>query len=283
MASIISRVPSSIRRRRGQSAPVESDLPPVPDAPEVPEDDTDVFIEMTLQEHLEELRSRIMKAALAVMAGIFVGVFFAFRVIDLVADQANVPTDQLQVINPTEPFTVYFKVVLYIAVAVAMPVLIWQFLMFVAPGLTGREKRIVFLSVPFVFLMFVAGVSFAFFVLVPRALEFLSTFGSDQFEWNPRAEDVLSFYMRMMLGVGLIFQLPIIMVAVSLLGVMNARRYARGRKFALILGMVAAAVITPTPDPFNMMLVAIPTYGLYEIGIILTWFVGRRRQRAAGV
>jgi sec-independent protein translocase protein TatC len=171
--------------------------------------------------------------------------------------------------------------VLYIAISFAMPVLIYQFLMFVAPGLTRKEKRIVYASVPFVVMMFVIGVLFAFFVLVPRALDFLSNWGNDVFDWQPRAEDIISFYLRLMMGVGILFQLPILMVALSLIGVMTVRRYARGRKFALILGMVAAAIITPTPDPFNMMLLAIPTYGLYELGIALTWFVARLRRQSA--
>lgn len=279
MASIISRVPSPIRRRRGEPLEAEPDVPPVPD--DQFEDDEDVFIEMTLQEHLEELRKRIMYSSLAILAGIIVGVVLAFPVIERVAEQANVETGQLQIISPTEPFTVYFKVVLYIAVTVAMPVLIYQFLAFVSPGLTRKERKITLISVPFVVLMFATGVLFAFFILVPRALEFLSGFGDSTFEWNPRAEDILSFYMRLMLGVGLVFELPILMVAVSLLGVMSARRYARGRKFALVLSMVAAAIITPTPDPFNMMMLALPTYLLYELGIILTWFVARLRRETA--
>ncbi len=266
MASIIDRVSSPIRGRRDpQPEPVIVEPPPT-------EED---FAEMTLQEHLEELRQRILRASLAILGGIVVGVFFAFDAIEAIAGQAGVDTDQLQIISPTEPFTVYFKVVLYIAIAVAMPVLIYQLLSFVSPGLTRRERRYVLISVPFVMASFVAGVAFAFFILVPRALGFLSTFGSEHFLWNPRAEDVLSFYMRMMLGVGLLFELPVVMYALTVIGVGSPQRYGKFRKFALILGMVAAAIITPTPDPFNMMLVAVPTYGLYEVGVLLSRTVRR--------
>lgn len=271
MASILSRMAAPIRGRRAHG-PAPDPVIPDPIAPT-----EDEFIEMTLQEHLEELRKRIVWSSLAILAGVVAGFFLAFTVIEKVAEQANVESGQLQIINPTEPFTVYFKVVLYIAVAIAMPILIYQFLMFVAPGLTRTERRYVYMSIPFVVIMFAIGVAFAFFVLVPRALDFLSSFGSSTFEWNPRAEDIISFYMRLMLGTGLIFELPIVMLVLSKIGVMTARRYRRAWKFAVIFSMVAAAIITPTPDPFNMMLVGIPTYMLYELGIILTWLFGRRR------
>jgi sec-independent protein translocase protein TatC len=262
MASILNRVKSPIAVRRNRPPQGDVITPPLPE-------EEDLFVEMTLQEHLEELRKRIIRASLAVLGGVVFGIFFAFRVIEAVANQAGVDTQTLQIISPTEPFTVYFKVVLYIAFAVAMPVLVYQLLQFVSPGLTRRERRAVYYSVPFVMLMFVLGVMFAFFVLAPRALDFLSTFGSDVFRWDPRAEDVIAFYMRLMMGVGIIFELPVVMFALAKVGAMTARQFGKFRKYAFLLCMVAAAIITPTPDPFNMMLVAIPTYGLYEVGIVM--------------
>lgn len=246
--------------------------------PDLELDGPESFAEMTLQEHLEELRKRVIRSALAVLAGIVVGIAVAFPLIEIVAKQAGVDTATLQIISPTEPFTVYFKVVLYVAIAVAMPVLIYQLMQFVSPGLTRRERRMVISAIPFVMVMFVLGVLFAFFVLVPNALDFLSTFGDRVFEWNPRAEEILTFYMRLMLGVGLAFELPVVMLALAMVGAVTARQFARVRKFAFLLGMVAAAIITPTPDPFNMMLVGLPIYGLYEFGIILARLARPRAQ-----
>ena len=225
---------------------------------------------MTLADHLEELRSRLLKSAIAVMICLVGGVWLSWRVLDAIADSANVTNDQMQVISPTENFVVWMKLILYIAIALAMPVLIYQLMAFLVPGLTRRERRYVLRAVPFVFLMFCAGAAFAFYVLAPRALDFLSTFGLDYFRWDPRASEVIQFYLTLMLGMGLIFELPVVMYALALIGVMNAKRYARFRKYALILGMIAAAIITPTPDPFNMAMVAIPTYALYEVGILLS-------------
>lgn len=234
---------------------------------------------MTLQEHLEELRSRILKCAVAVLLAMIVGLIFSQRILEKIAEQAKVPDGQMQLISPTEGFVIYFKVALYVGIAIAMPILIYQLLQFVSPGLTTKERRYVFISVPFITLMFAAGVAFAFFVLAPRALDFLEGFASSIFEWNPRAEELISFYLTLMLGMGLIFELPIVMYSLALIGVMTAQRYGRVRKAALILSMIASAIITPTPDPFNMMLVAVPTYGLYEVGILLSRTV-RRGERA---
>jgi sec-independent protein translocase protein TatC len=274
MASILNRVKSPIAVRRNRSPQGDVVVPPLP------EEEDDEFVEMTLQEHLEELRKRIIRASLAVLGGVVVGIFFAFRVIEAVAHQAGVDTQTLQIISPTEPFTVYFKVVLYIAFAVAMPVLVYQLLQFVSPGLTRRERRAVYYAVPFVMIMFVLGVLFAFFVLAPRALDFLSTFGSSVFHWDPRAEDVIAFYMRLMMGVGIIFELPVVMFALAKIGAMSAKQFGKVRKYAFLLCMIAAAIITPTPDPFNMMLVAVPTYALYEVGILMAR-LARPPKRAA--
>ncbi|HYI16892.1 MAG TPA: twin-arginine translocase subunit TatC [Thermomicrobiales bacterium] len=267
MASIINRVASPIRGRRSGSGQAQ---PPPSDEPMSPEIDEDVFIEMTLADHLEELRSRLLKSAVAVMICLVGGIWLSWKVLDAIAASANVTNDQMQVISPTENFVVWMKLILYIAIALAMPVLIYQLMSFLVPGLTRRERRYVLRAVPFVFLMFCAGAAFAFFVLAPRALDFLSTFGMDYFRWDPHASEIIQFYLTLMLGMGLIFELPVVMYALALIGVMNAKRYGRFRKFALILGMVAAAIITPTPDPFNMMMVAIPTYALYEVGILLS-------------
>jgi sec-independent protein translocase protein TatC len=234
---------------------------------------------MTLQEHLEELRQRILRSAIAVMVCLIAGIALSFRVIEEIGRSANAPADEMVLISPTEGFAVWMRVALYIAIALAMPVLIYQLLAFLSPGLTHRERRYIFRAVPFIVIMFACGVAFAFFVLAPRALDFLSSFGP--FRWDPRAQEVVQFYLTLMLGVGLIFELPVLMYALTVIGAMTPKRYGRFRKFAIILSMIAAAIITPTPDPFNMMLVALPTYFLYEVGILISRTVRRGTREAA--
>lgn len=265
MASITDRLPFGLGRQSGKPDEPDQRHDQEPDEP-------DSFLEMTLQEHLEELRTRLLWASIAIVIGLIAGLLLAFPLLDQIALKTNVPNDQIQTISPTEGFVTYFKVALYIGIAIAMPVIVFQLLQFVAPGLTKRERGYLYRSLPVVVLLFVIGVAFAFFVVIPRALDFLSTFGSDVFAWNPRASEVVTFYVRLMLGIGAAFQLPVIMYLIARLGVTTYRTMASAYKIAFILILIAAAIITPTPDPFNMMLVAVPLFALYGLGIALAWF-----------
>ena len=245
MVSILDRV-----RRSNDPAPVD------------PEPDT--FEEMTLQEHLEELRSRLMYSAVRSSSGSSLGSRH-----DAAAspDGANVPTWTVTAISPTESFTVFMKVALYVGIGLSMPVIIYQIIRFLSPGLTRRERQYVFRAIPFVTGMFILGVLFAFFIVIPRALRFLHGFGGDVFKADFRANEVISFYMTLILWVGIVFELPIVMYLLAKLGVVTTRMLGSMRKYALIVIMIAAAIITPTPDPFNMFMVAAPMYALYELGI----------------
>jgi sec-independent protein translocase protein TatC len=262
MASILNRVPYLGKRR----------VDPEPDGEYFEPEGPESFGEMTLQEHLEELRTRMLYSSVAILIALVAGLALSFPVLNMIAEQARVPAEGIQVINPTEGFVTFFKIAIYIAIALAMPILVYQLVAFVAPGLTRSERTYVYRAIPFVALSFAFGLAFAFFVVIPRALDYLEGFGSGTFGWNPRAEDLISFYLRLMLGIGILFELPPFMFVLAKIGVVNHRRLASIRKFAFVGCMIAAAIITPTPDPFNMMLVAIPAYMLYELGVILARF-----------
>jgi sec-independent protein translocase protein TatC len=249
MVSIIDRV-------RGRN------LPSIPE-PE-PED---IFVEMTLQEHLEELRTRVMYSALSIAIGFVVGLILSRPLLEQMAAWSGL--QELQVISPTEGFVTYMKVALYIGIAIAMPVLVYQIVAFLGPGLTRQERSYLRTALPFVSAMFIAGVLFAFFVVIPRALGFLAGFGDEVFDAQFRASEVVQFYMTLMLWLGVVFEMPIVIFLLAKLRVVSAQRLASIRKFMLVGIMIAAAIITPTPDPFNMMMVATPMYVLYEFGILL--------------
>jgi sec-independent protein translocase protein TatC len=161
------------------------------------------------------------------------------------------------------------KVALYIAICIASPILVWQLVAFLAPGLTRREKRVVFISLPFVSGLFVLGASFAFFFAAPRAFTFLSNFQSGTFDWSPNGSELIGFYLTLMIGMGLAFELPLVMFLLAQLHIVTPQRFSNFRRYAAIIILIAAAIITPTPDPFNMMFVAAPMFILYELGIIL--------------
>jgi sec-independent protein translocase protein TatC len=252
---------SIIDRFRGDNVPAPAPAEPEPE---------ETFAEMTLQEHLEELRTRLVRSALAVIAGSVVGLIFSFRIIKFMERRSHL--SELYAISPTESFNTFLKVGLYVGIAIAMPVLIYQLIGFLAPGLTRKEKKVLYRFLPLVVIMFALGVVFAFMIVVPRALDWLSHFGSGTITSQLRAEEVISFYMTLMLWIGVVFELPVVMFLLSKLGIVSHGLFSRLRRYMLVLVMIAAAMITPTPDPFNMFLVAVPMYALYEFGILLARF-----------
>ena len=244
-------------------------LPKLPDA-ETP----DVFEEMTLLEHMEELRDRIVKSVLAIGVAFIAGVFLAGPMLKRLQVEANA-VGGFDVVSPTDPITLYFKIALYIAIGFALPVIMWQLVGFLLPGLTGKEKRFLILSMPFVIALFILGVAYGFFFAAPRALQFLSSFMSDIYEWSPEGSEVISFFLTLMLGLGLAFQLPVVMFILAKLGAVTPQKMRSFRKYAIIILLILAAVITPSTDPINMGVVFVPLYLLYEAGIIVSTLFAR--------
>lgn len=254
-------------------------------SPSADEPVEDVFEEMTLAEHLGELQSRIVKTCLAVGGAFVIGLLFASRALELVRETALGSLDdttlgRFDVNDATEPITSFFKVALYLAIAIALPVIFYQAFAFIAPGLTRKEKSYVYGSLPFVVIFFIGGACFAFFLAIPRAFAFLSTFQSDLFEYSPTFSSIAAFYLQVSLGMGIAFELPILMFLSSRLGMVSPDRFKKSRRYAFVVVLVAAALITPTPDPFNMLFVAGPIYLLYEMGIIFAT-IGYNRHLAS--
>lgn len=236
----------------------------------------DVFEEMTLSEHLIELRTRIVRACLSIGAAFIVGVIVAKPILHKIEQQARVEANGgFDIQSPVDPLTLYFKVALYIALVVAAPLIMTQLIGFIAPGLTRKEKRIVYLSLPWVAIMAVAGAAYGFFVAAPRALYFLSQFLNSIFHWDPDAKEVIGFYLTLMLGLALAFQIPVIMFILAKLNLVTPKKMASVRRYAAVIVLILAAVITPSTDPINMMIVAIPLYLLYEGGIIVSRIFAR--------
>lgn len=235
----------------------------------------DVFEEMTLAEHLDELRSRLVKTCIGIGVAFAVGLFLTRPMLALVRDNANV--ERFDVIDATEPITDFFKTALYIAIAISLPLIFYQIFAFVAPGLTRKEKRYLYGSLPFVVIFFLLGAAFAFFFAIPRAFEFLSNFNSDLFDYSPTYGSIASFYLQVSLGLGIAFELPIVMFLLARLGIVSPKRMGAYRRYAFVLILIAAAIITPTPDPFNMLFVAAPIYLLYEAGILFAKIATRRK------
>lgn len=238
--------------------------------------------EMTMIEHLEELRGRLVWSVGAILFGIIFsnvplpGLFEWGSLTNWVINRFTVQAvaDGVTLIStaPGQAFFTYLQVSLVIGAAIAMPVMIYQVLAFVSPALYAHEKRYLFFSVPGVTFSFLCGVAFCYYVLLPFAIKFLGNFQSENFKPEWTAENYLDFVSSFIFWIGLIFELPIVMYFLSKLGIVSVQRMTRFRRYALVLAFVIGAVITPTPDPVNQTIVSLPIYALFELGIILARF-----------
>jgi sec-independent protein translocase protein TatC len=242
---------------------------------------------MTLIEHLIELRSRIIKAGIGVLIGMVVGFIAVWpqgpiKLIDILIltfAPVNERFAPIQSVGTTEQFTSYMKVALLVGVILAMPVIVYQLLAFIIPGLTESEKRLIFRALPFVTFFFLAGIAFGWFVTTPVAIRFLIGFSdSPLIQTQPTLSDFLETVSMLLLINGIVFELPIIIYVLAYLNVTTAKQLAGYRRYALVIVVIIAAFITPTGDPVNLILLALPMYLLYEVGIILARFVPHRTQ-----
>jgi sec-independent protein translocase protein TatC len=230
-------------------------------------------------EHLRELRNRLVKSALILALATGLSFTFVEQEINILVDLAR--DHPLQALKPTETFVSYLKVAFYTGIAMAMPLLVYQLFRFLAPGLTKTERRWILLSLPAVTIFFVGGMVFCYFLVLPSALDFLLNFGASIIEVRPTISEFLSFVTRFLLAVGIAFETPVIVFLLSKLGIATPKRLRRFRRWAYVLAFVVAAIITPTPDPINQSIVAIPIILLYELGIIFASLGNRRKAQAA--
>ncbi|RLC63981.1 MAG: twin-arginine translocase subunit TatC [Chloroflexota bacterium] len=223
--------------------------------------------EMTILEHFEELRQRLLKAIIALVIGVIVGTFLTPPVLKRLVAPLG---DQVPLaISPTEAAAVFFKVAVVIGVVLAMPVILYQVFQFVRPGLEPHERRYVIIGAPAAALSFAVGVIFAAVVLLPAALPFLQGFLLGIVEQRYSIDRYISFVSNVLLWAGLVFETPLVMYFLAKLGVVPPQAFAKARRVVIIGAAIGAAVITPTTDPVNMLLVMVPFLLLYEVGILL--------------
>ncbi len=235
---------------------------------------------LTILGHLAELRRRLIRSVIVVAVTTVVCFIFYEWIFNILIAPAP-PGVQLQAIDMTEMLSMTMRVALMGGIILAMPYLTYELVMFVSPALTPREKRYVYIVLPWVALMFVAGVLFGYFVLVPRMTGFLISWGSDLVVVQPRVGSYINVVTRLLLAIGLVFEMPVLTTFLARIGVLKASWLARRRKGAIIFSFILAAVITPTIDPINQCLVAAPLIVLYEISIWLAKLVEKRKVVAA--
>jgi sec-independent protein translocase protein TatC len=239
---------------------------------------------MTFLEHLEELRTRLIRSLMAIGVGAAVGVYYSPQIFHILMAPvlAALPFGARK-LHPTavmEKFTVYLKVGLYAGIFLATPFVLYQLWRFVAPALYNREKRYV---TPFVLigtLFFLGGAFFCYFVILPPALAYLIGIGGTDdaafIEPLLSMREQLSFVLALELAFGLIFELPVILTVLSMLGLVSAKFLADKRRYAILINTILAAINTPTGDPLNLALMAVPMCLMYEVGIVGARIFGKR-------
>ena len=233
---------------------------------------------MPIMGHMRELRDRIVKSAIALVIGVAVGFIFAPQFIEILRVPAG--NMQLQAIELMENLSVYFKVALAGGLIIAMPFLVYQMIAFAAPGLTPRERGYIYRILPAVTIMFLGGVAFAYFVALPPALSFMKNFMSNIAEPQIRISNYIDIVVRLIVAVGLVFETPIIIMFMARLGLVSPQWLARRRRLWVVLAFIIAAIITPTFDPINQSIIAIPLLILLELSILLARLVYKKRGEA---
>ena len=252
-----------------------------------PDDDDDDFAtgdgKMSLLEHLDELRKRIIRACLGVLVGILLGFLYINEIFNFVLQptiRAMPAGRTLIYTRPGEAFSMYVTVSLITGAILASPFIMYQVWKFIAPGLYSNEKKFAIPFVLFSTIGFVGGAAFNHFIAFPFMMNFFASFNTQNVAFMPRLEDVFSLYSKMLLGLGVIFQMPTVVFFLAKMKMVTARFLVKQFKYAFLLFFIAAAVITPTGDPVNMTIFAAPMVVLYGMSILIAWIVGLTRAKS---
>jgi len=246
-----------------------------------PDDDDDSpGAKMSFLEHLDELRKRIINAAIAVLVGILISFTFITRIYSFLMGptmRALPPGSQLIYTEPGEAFSLYIMLSMTVGVVRASPCVMFQVWMFVAPGLYQNEKK---LAIPFVVLTtlgFVGGALFNHYIMFPWMMSFFASFNTQDLKFMPKLDSVFSLYTKFLIAMAVVFQMPTVVFFLAKMKMITARFLAKQFKYAILVIFIISAVITPTGDPMTQTVFAMPMIVLYVIGIAIAWLVEPKR------
>jgi len=228
---------------------------------------------MTLVEHLDELRSRIIFSGIFLVLAITVCFLFEDTLLEI-ANEPLPPNYLPTTLSPTEPFFTTIKLSVYGGILISLPVLLYQFYAFILPAFAPGERKLLLpfmLSVP---VLFIGGAVFAYFVVMPAALDFLLGFNADSFDIQLRASEYYGFFILTLIAVGFLFQIPVFVLAICRLGIVTPEQLAANRRYAVLL-IAVAAMLLPGTDPVTMILSMAPLYVLFEFSLIMARRFGR--------
>lgn len=229
------------------------------------EAEADPIDEMSMIDHLQELRQRIIKAVIAIGAGFTLCYFFSEQLINLI----TAPAGKLYYMSPAEGFFSYMKVSFVAGLLLALPVVLYQIWAFIVPALTTNERTALALLVPSSVALFFGGISFSYFFVLPAALKFFIGFGTENLQPLLSLGQYITFIISFLLPFGVIFELPLFIVILGKVGLISSNFLRARRKAVIVLSFVAGAVISPTPDVFSQVMIAVPLLVLYEASILV--------------
>jgi sec-independent protein translocase protein TatC len=248
----------------------------------IPPDDNDddaLGGKMSFLDHLDELRKRIVRACLSIAVGVVLTFAFIQPIFDFVlapTRRALPPGVKMIYTQPGEAFSLYITVALIAGVVVAAPYIMYQVWMFIAPGLYAKEKRMAYPFVALTTIGFVLGAAFNHWVAFPFMMKFFASFNTTELAFMPRLDDVFGLYSKMLVGMGIVFQMPAVVFFLAKMRLITARFLASNFKYAFLIIFVVAAVITPTGDMMTQTIFAAPMVGLYILSILIAWMVNPR-------
>ena len=247
------------------------------------DDDSPAAGKMSFLEHLDELRKRIVNSAIAIGVCVVVGFAFINKIVDFIlapTRKALPPGVKLIYTEPGEAFSLYVQIALIMGVVLAAPFIMYQVWKFIAPGLYSNEKRMAVPFVLFTTIGFVFGAAFNHYIAFPFMMAFFASFNTPDLAFMPKLEEVFGLYTKMLLGMGVVFQMPAVVFFLAKMKMITARFLLSNFKYAFLIIFIAAAVITPTGDMMTQTIFAAPMVALYILSIVIAWVVGPKRLRA---
>ena len=243
---------------------------------------------MSFFDHLVELRKRIITSIAAIGVGMLVGFIISDKTINFIVNPILVALrkqhleDRLYYASPATPISFYISLSLYIGIVIAMPVVLYQIWLFVAPGLYRHERRAVLSFVISSMFLFLCGIAFGYYVMLPQVLNFLISFG-EHLPLKPLVtiDEYFSFVLIVLVGLGVIFELPVVIFILSVFGIVTPKFLMRNFRYAMLIITIVAAIVTPTPDATTMLIFMAPMVALYFVGVLVSYMVLRNKRAKA--
>lgn len=227
---------------------------------------------MSIIAHLTELRKRLIRSLIAIGIGSGVAYYFIEDIMRIL----TAPAGKLYYMQPAEAFFTYIKVSIFVGFLIALPIVLYQIWRFVLPALIGVERYIVSVIVPISFLLFIAGVAFSFFLVLPAGIKFLIGFSTDELQPLFSIKQYFDFVISFLLPFGFIFELPLAIIILAKVGIVSSKFLGKQQRLVIFLTFVIGAVISPTPDIFSQSMIAIPMILLYEVSYVIVRFVMKK-------